>query len=264
MTTGSLDRSDLNQINFVVQNTQLSVVKDIVIGLVKDEFGKDSYYHYVRDEWGFPKTPDLTDVPYDAGFNDDATTRVFIGEKFRHDVQFYPQILVYTGSGRDEPISFNRNKETVKYGAQLFIDGYGNQTVVTTPEAFVFAGAWTGSINIDVHTLDIYSRDEIVKFLMIFFRDIRYEEFLRAGVAIKSVSSGAPSEGQDRQQRPLYKQTVTLDVRTEWRREIPVQSTVDIITFCCEFVRLDQEPRIASPNFTIQTLVELTDAMEEF
>src|SRR3989304_2944057 len=71
MTTGSFTRSDLNQIHNVVQNTHTNVVKDIIIGILRDEFSKDSYYHFVRDQYGFPYTPDLTNKPLGAGYSDD-------------------------------------------------------------------------------------------------------------------------------------------------------------------------------------------------
>src|SRR5690606_27391752 len=108
---------------------------------IRDEFSKDSYYHYVKDEFGFPKTPDLTNVPLGAGFNDDVTTRIFIGEHFRHDAIFYPALLVKMGSMTSTPISINRNKETVKYDVTKVIDGYGNERLFTIPTHFVFAGA---------------------------------------------------------------------------------------------------------------------------
>lgn len=261
MKTGSFSRTDLNQINHVVQNTQHNVVKDIIIGVLRDEFAKDSYYRYVADSWGFPKTPDLTDKSLFSGFSDDETTRIFIGEAYRHNVIYYPAVLVKYGSINYVPISLNREKETIKYEPITVSDSFGNSKIFNLPTHYVFAGAWEGTVNIEVITRDILSRDEISSFCMLLFQDIRYEEFLRAGIAIKSVSASPPTESLDRKQEPLYKETITLNIRSEWRREIPVESIIDAINFVIEFGRVDVEPETTAHNLSISTTVNLLDAI---
>jgi hypothetical protein len=263
MATGDLHRTDLYGIWNVVQNTQLSYPKELVISILRDEFAKDSYYHFQKDEWGFPKTVDHTDLEQDAGYNDDASTRLFIGEAFRWDVIYYPAIIVRAGGSTYTPISFNRNKETVKYEATVISDGYGNTQTYTRPTHFVLAGAWEGSIQIDVMTRDILSRDNLVSICNLLFTDIRFEEFLRAGLFIKKISAGSPSEAEDRQgQDKLYKQSITLDVRSEWRREIPIDTVIDAINICVDFGRTDVTPPTFAPNLTINTLVSLIDQIE--
>jgi hypothetical protein len=108
------------------------------------------------------------------------------------------------------------------------------------------------------------SRDELASFCEILFEDIRWEEMRRAGVMIKpgSVSVGSPSEGQDRQNEPLYKTTVTMEARTEWRREIPVDNVVDAISFCVDFGRLDASPPTIAPNLSIGTTVQLINQID--
>lgn len=262
MTTGSFTRSDLNNIHHIVQNTNMNVVKDIITSVIRDEFSKDSYYHYVSDVYGYPKTPDLTNFPLNAGVNDDETTRIFIGEHFRHDVVFYPAILIKMGGISYVPLSINREKETVKYDALKIMDANGNEKVYHTPTHFVFAGAWEGSVSLDIYARDILARDEITSTCMLILQDIRYEELVRAGVAIRKVSASAPSESQDRDQEPLYKCSITADIRTEWRREIPVFSTIDAINICVEFGNLGVDPPIISPNLTVNTRVSLIDTIE--
>lgn len=263
MTTGSFTRTDLNDIHHVVQNTQTNVVKDIVSGILRDEFSKDAFYHFVRDEWGYPKTPDETNMDLDAGFADEQTTRIFIGERFRHDAIFYPAIFIKMGAVNYVPISINRNKETVKYDAMKVVDGYGNEKVFTTPTHYVFAGAWEGSVILDIFARDIETRDELAAMTSLMVQDIRYEELLRAGVAIRKVSIAGPSETQDRDQEPLYKTSVTLDIRTEWRREIPVESTLDAVNICVEFGNLTVNPPVIAPNLTINTQVSLLESIED-
>lgn len=264
MATGEILRHDLNRIHHVVQNTQLSRPKELLIGVLRDEFSKDSWYHYVADEWGYPKIPDHTDLPLGAGMQDDLTTRIFIGEAFKQEVTFYPAILVKAGSSKSTPISMNRNKETVQYEPIKVIDGYGNETVIATPTHFVLAGAWEGSMVLDIQTRDILSRDDLGAFCQVLFEDIRWEELRRAGVMIKpgSVSVGAPTEGDDRQNEKLYKTSVTMDIRTEWRREIPVSNVVDAISFCVDFGYLDATPVTIAPNLSISTVVQLINQID--
>lgn len=260
MTTGSRNITDLYEIHNIVQNTNIWYPKELIIGVLRDEFSKDSYYHYVRDEWGFPKTPSHLGLPPEAGLNDDATTRVYIGEAYRYDVIYYPAVLVRNGGGSYVPISFNRNKETVTYSPTVVVDGYGNQTIFATPRAFVTAGAWEGTINIDVLTRGIRSRDDLVEIVELICTDIRQEELRRAGLFIQRISHSAPSEGDDRNDK-LYKQTVTLNVRSEWRREIPITNLVEAINICIDFGNLQTQPAAIAPNLTISQTIQLVDAI---
>ncbi len=259
MATGSLTRSDLHQLYNVVQNTQEAVFKDIFIGLIKDAYKKDSYYHYVEDEFGFAKIVDLKGIPLEGGISDQQTTRIFIGEKFKRTAVFYPQILVATGGAKDFPVSFNMERGTVKNEAIRIVDGYGNEKDYIIPSAFIFAGAWEGSVTFDITTRDILSRDEITSFLMLFIRNIAYPDLLKAGITVKSVSSSGPSEDKDRQQEPLYKKTVTAEVRGEWRREIPVMNILDVISICIEIG--NTATGVFAPNLEINTRITLDEAI---
>lgn len=262
MAAGFNQTSDLYDIYNVVQNTMIRFPKDMIVSSLREYFAEDSYYHYVRDEWGFPKIPEHTDLAPGAGINNDVTTRIYIGEFHRFDGIYYPAVLVRSGGSKYVPISLSRNKGGVQYENTRFVDGYGNETVFSTPSVFFFDGAWEGSINIDILTRGIKARDDLVELISIFFTELRYEEFYKAGIAIKpSISIGAPGEGEDRNDK-LYKQSITLDIRTEWRREIPVTNILDIINFCADLGNLETTPHVYSPNLTINTTVELLDAIQ--
>lgn len=260
--TGSLHITDLYGLFNVVQNTQIVHPKELIIGVLRDHFSQDSYYHYVKDEWGFPKTGDVTDLPSEAGINDDSMTRLYIGEKYRFDAIWYPCILVYHGGSRNSPLSFNREKGTIKNDLTIVSDGYGNFTSFTTPSHFVLAGAWEGTINIDVMSRGIRSRDDLVELITLCLIDHRHDELLRAGVLVQpGVASGSPSEGEDRNDK-LYKQTITVPIRTEWRREIPVQTVVDAINICVDFGDLSTTPVNIAPNIEIRTVINLLETIE--
>lgn len=260
MPTVNTFRSDLQSLHNIVQNSMVTHPKEVFIESLREFFSDDAYYHYVRDEWGFPKTIDLTNVDLEAGYNDDITTRLFIGEPFRQDVIYYPAILIRHGGSSFVPISFNNEEGSVQWTARRFVDGYGNESLVQTPSHFIKAGAWEGTINIDIETRDSRSRDELVDFVSAHFIELRRRQLERSGVFVKKVSAGSPSESDDRNDK-LFKQTITCEIRTEWRREIPVTNVVDMISICVDFGNLDTNPPVLAPNLRIVTPVELINAL---
>ena len=70
MATNSIYKSDLNQLYGLVQSSMIVYPKEIIIQHLRDFFSKDSLYHYVKDEWGFSKKVDHTDLPLGAGLFD--------------------------------------------------------------------------------------------------------------------------------------------------------------------------------------------------
>jgi len=233
--------------------------KELVIAALRDFFSTDSFYHYVHDPWGFPKTPDLTDVPLEAGFSDNITTRLFIGEAYRFDVIYYPGIFVRHGGSTSVPISFNREAYCVQWGNMVFQDGYGNIKTFPVPEHFILAGAWEGTINIDIKARDLRARDDLVDLVSLLFVDVAFNDLVKSGLLVKGVTSGSPTESQDRNDW-VFQQTVSLQVRSEWRREIPVANVIDMIQFSVDFQRTDPPP--SGPialNLSIQTNKTILD-----
>jgi hypothetical protein len=234
--------------------------KEIIIASLRDYFSKDSLYHYVRDEWGFAKNVETKDLPLDAGLNNNLATRIFIGETFRFDGSFYPCILVRHNSSRYVPISINREGGRVEWGIRTFEDGYGNTTFFKYPKSFVFAGAWEGSISIDVITRSSRARDELVELVAMYFTDISFNNLKNAGVVCKPLSVGSPSEQDDRNDK-IFRQSITMDIRTEWRREIPVENILEVINFAVEFGNVENPDSPVASNLTIKNEISLLDAM---
>jgi len=261
--SGNIWKSDLYGLHNYTQNTLVSYPKQLFIETLREFFSQDSYYHYQRDEWGYAKVPDHTDLEPDAGLNDDVTTRIFIGEAYRYDVIYYPALLVKAGSFRSVPISMNRNKGVVQWGHTRIIDGYGNSTIFSTPEAFVQSGAWEGQISIDIETRSMRSRDELSDLICIAFVDTVHDDLKNAGVLIKSGSPqlSSPSEGEDRNDK-LFKQTVTFDIRGEWNRRIPTGNVIDVISLCVDLGNLATTPPDIGENIRISTTIELLDAIQ--
>lgn len=260
MTTNNFFKSDLYQIHSIVQNSMTLYPKELVIATLRDFFSRDTYYHYAHDHWGFPQTPDHTDLPINSGFTDDITTRVFIGESYRFDVIYYPALIVRHGGSTSVPISINRETAGVKWGSMVFEDGYGNIKTFPTPEHFIFAGAWEGSINIDVMTRDLRARDDLVDLISLLFVDIAFNDLVKSGLIVKGVSSGAPTETDDRNDH-VFRQTVTLQIRSEWRRNVPIGNIIEIINMGVEFGRTDPATEPIAPNLTINTGTTLMEML---
>ena len=79
------------------------------------------------------------------------------------------------------------------------------------------------------------------------------------GVIVKPITVGGPSETDDRNDK-LFRQTLTLDIRTEWRREVPVENTVDAILFTAVIQNFTNNNPPAV-NMTIKAELSLTDML---
>jgi hypothetical protein len=171
-----------------------------------------------------------------------------------------PAILIKSGGSRYVPISINRDKGGIQYEDLLYEDGYGNQTVLSKPKAFITAGVWEGSIVIDVLTRSLRSRDDLVELISMCFTEVSFDTLYDVGVIVKPINLGAASESDDRNDK-LFRQTLTLDIRTEWRREIPVGNLIDAVLFSVYFEDLSKPASAPAANLTINTEVSLTDLL---
>jgi hypothetical protein len=270
MSSNNFSKSDLFGLHHIIQSSMVVYPKEIIIATLRDFFSKDSYYHYSKDQWGFANTTDHTDLPPGAdlptNFNSNGaaqeglSTRLFIGENYRYDGIYYPAVLVKSGGSRSVPISINRDKGGVQYDNIVFEDGYGNQTVVNRPVSFYTAGAWEGSINIDIMTRSLRSRDDLAELIGMCFTEVTFDTLYDVGLIIKPLQIGAPTETYDRNDK-LFRQTLTLDIRTEWRREIPVGNLIDVILFTVNFQDLSRPESPVAANLTINTETSLTDIL---
>ncbi len=262
MATNNFFRSDLPNIYNVVQSTALAYSKDMIITILRDFFSRDSYYHYAKDEFGFAKTVDHTDLPLNAGLFDDSTTRIYIGENYRFDGIYYPALLLKANSIKYVPLSAYREGGATIYESTVYEDGYGNQKIINTPKSFLYAGVWEASFSIDIFTRSLRARDDLVELVLLCFSDIMFDSLRKAGIVIKPPQATSASESDDRNDK-LFKQSITLDARCEWRREIPVENIIDAIFFSLDLVNLQDPDAIPSPNLAINNKLSITDMMIE-
>lgn len=271
MSSNNFTKTDLFGIYNIVQYSMIVYPKEMIINTLRNLFSIDSYYHYSKDQWGFPNVTDHTDLPLGADLpsgpgshpelapNPILSTRLFIGENYPFDGIFYPAILVKSGGSRSVPISINRNQGTIDYSETIFEDGYGNQTLVRKPKSYVTAGAWEGSFIIDVQTRSLVARDQLVEIISTCFNEIHFDTLHEVGMVVRPPVIGAPSETDDRNDK-LFRQSITLDIRTEWRREIPIEGLIDAILFTVIFGGLtENSPN--SANLTINTETNFLDML---
>lgn len=260
MSSNNIFRSDLFRIHNIIQASMLVYPKEIIISTLRDLFSKDSYYHYSKDEWGFANTVDHTDLPPGSGIDDDLTTRVFIGENYRKNAVFYPAILVKSGGSKYVPISINRDQGSIQYDKVIFEDGYGNESIINRPISFITAGVWEGSIVIDIMTRSLRSRDELCQIIGMCFSELTVDSLYDIGIIVKPPVIGSPSETDDRNDK-LFRQSITLDIRTEWRREIPIGNIIDAIFFTTMFEDISRPDNPVPTNLTINTELNILDTL---
>jgi len=173
---------------------------------------------------------------------------------------FYPAIIVKKGGGKFVPISFNNNEGVVHYSVTRFIDGYGNESFVSTPSFIKKSGAWEGTMSIDIEAHSHRACNELTELIKSHFIEFARIDLQNSGVFIKGISHAGSSETDDRNGK-LYKDTVTCDLRTEWAREIPVSSVVDAVNLCVDFGNIEVQPNQIAPNIRVSTTIELSDIL---
>lgn len=217
-------------------NRQVAVThsKNLIIDALREYFKNDTFYKYVSDGFGFPMSPNLTNLPPDVQEN--RTTRIFIGDIYRFDKRYYPSITVRHTSGRYFPISMNQDVTAKKYRMDLVIDGYGNRSYIKVPTHTIITGAWEQSFEIIITSESVPDREELVDVVSSMFMAVDRQQLYEAGLFIKTSSLGGERE-EDWGNGKLYSQSITLDTFSEFRREIPIPSSslIETIHFCFKY-----------------------------
>lgn len=230
MATGHRVHSDLFRLSDFVQQTSVSHAKNLIIDALRENFKQDVFYRYTTDAFGFPLTPDMTDLPPDI--QEERATRIYIGDIFRFDKRFWPAIVTRYASGRTYHVSFNQ-EYTIKYRYDLVLDGYGGKSYVKVPTHTIVAGAWKQSFTIVIAAESVQDREELTDIVSSFFIAKTRQELYESGLFIESVSIGGERE-EDWGNEKVYLQDITLETYSEWRREIPIgsNSLIEMINFC--------------------------------
>jgi len=246
--------SDLFSLYDFVSQTAVSQGKNLIIDMLREYFRRDTVYAYRTNAYGFPLTPNTTDLPPDI--QEERTTRIHIGDIFRMDKRYWPSITVRHSSARYKPVSFNQNVETNKYRVDLVLDGYGNESYIRVPTHKVMAGAWDQTFEIKITTESIPDREELADIVSSFLINVSRESLYRAGLFIRSVSYGAESEEKYGNEN-VYMQSINVETYSEWRREIPVSNFVEILNFCFEYGLFKVSYGFEGVSVTDQVVLEI-------
>lgn len=231
MSTSHKVFSDLFELESFVKQTAISQGKNLLIDTLREHFRQDVYYRYGTDAFGFPLTPDHTDLPPDLG--EARTTRIWIGDIYRMDKRYLPSITIRQSGGQYYAISFNQN-ETTKYRVDLVLDGYGNRSLIKIPTHKVFVGGWNQTFQVQIAAESTPDREELADIVSSYLMGVTRLPTQDAGLFIKSVSFGGESE-EDFANEKVYIQTINVEAFSEWRREVPVDGVVETINFCFDY-----------------------------
>lgn len=254
MATSHRVYSDLFELANFVRQTAIGQGKNLLIDSLREHFKQDTIYRYNTDAFGFPLTPDLTDLPPDI--EETRTTRISIGDVFRYDKRYLPSLTVRQTGGRYFPISFNQ-EGTTRYRVDLVLDGYGNRSLIKVPSHKVYAGGWDQTFEVVIAAEDTLDREELSDIVQSYLIGVARQPLLDAGLFIKTTSSGGERE-EDWANDKIFMQSIMVETFSEWRREIPLASLVETINFCFEFGLL------GSDRFdSVVTSIGPTDAILE-
>jgi hypothetical protein len=231
MATSHRVYSDLFELADFVRQTAVAQGKNLLIDSLREHFKQDTIYRYGTDAFGFPLTPDLTDLPPDI--EETRTTRIFVGDIFRYDKRYLPSITVRQTSGRYYAVSFNQ-EGTTRYRVDLVLDGYGNRSLIKVPTHKVFAGGWDQTFEITVAAESTLDREELSDIVSSYLIGVARQPLQESGLFVKTVSYGGERE-EDWANDKIYMQPVTVETFSEWRREIPLDNLVETINFCFDF-----------------------------
>ena len=233
--SGMIVFSDIYQLYDIIKQGGIMMGRNLLIDTLREAYSADREFHYVSDKFGYPKTPSQLGLDPDAGTTDDLTTRIFIGSTHRDDISFYPALTVRPTNISYFPISFNRNRGTIRYGFQKLTDGYGNSEIIQVPVATIFTGAWDQSFEIKVSSRSLEDVTSLADGVMVILQEVYNDDLLRNGLFIKKVSAGGQSEENRGEADPVYHIAISVETYSEWRREIPISNLIERIQLCFSF-----------------------------
>lgn len=232
--TGMFVFSDVYSLDNITRHVGIVHGRNLIVDTLKEVFARDREYHYVSDIFGYPKTPDHTNLELDAGIEDDETTRIFIGTSYRYEQAYLPAISVRQTSSTYRPISFNQNKWNLEFSRQRTEDGYGNVDWISVPSRYTFAGAWDQSFEIKVVSNSQEDTAAIADIVMISLQNTYRDILERNGLFVKQISAGGENAESINSNDPVFSIAITANTYSEWRREIPVANLVERIQVCFE------------------------------
>lgn len=240
----------------VIQNVSIVQPKNLLIDTFRRYFANDNYFTYRADEYGFPLTVDMTDLTVDSP----QTTKILISDSFRHEIKSYPAILIKSNGGKYSPISFNQ-EGTIKYRKDLIDLGNGSTKIVRTPTHKVYAGIWDMSFDIEIYSESHPELEELTEICQMILQYTSFNELRANGLLIKSLSIGGHS-AKEYANDYIFSHTISIDTRSEWRVEIPLENLIERIAFYFDIERhanLWQTDESQVQNLKYSDIIDLAD-----
>jgi hypothetical protein len=211
--------------NHIVQNVAIVQPKNLIIDILRMHFSRDNIYTYRADEFGFPLVPNLTGLDVDSPL----TTKILISDVYRYEMKFYPNITIKSGGGSYVPLSINQ-EGTVKYRLDLVEDENGAVSTTKTPTHRVYAGVWEMNFDITIYSESHSELEEITEIVKMILTYVSWQELRANGLFIKSINVGSEN-AEPYANDYVFSHTITINTRSEWRVEIPLENIIERIVF---------------------------------
>lgn len=242
--------------NYVIQNSAFIHPKNILIDTLRHYFSFDNTYTYRSDEYGFPLIVDLSGTDLDT----ELSTEILISDTYRYDARFFPAIIIKNSGGSYKPISFNQN-QTTKYKIDILEDDFGNKKTVNVPTHVVLDGAWEVNFDVSIYSESMVELEELAEIVTMMLQYRAWRDLRANGLFIKSLSfSGENAEPYANDF--IYSHSITLNCRSEWRVEIPIENLVERVNFYFESTKtpaIFNRETLSPIKYKFSDLVELTN-----
>jgi hypothetical protein len=244
-TTAFIANSDIYVLDKIVQNTAMEAGRNLIIDQLREGFSRDRMYRWVPDSWGFGKTPAGTELPPDAGMDDASSTRLYIGAQYKNAASFLPAIIVKQNSLQYKAVSFNQNKWDLEFGSVPVMDESGKVTFISAPVSYSFVGLWESEFEVKIISRSLVDTTRLHDIIAVMLQSTYRYTLQQSGLFIKEIrSTGEQAEtygGND----PYYFSTISFGTISEWRRRIPISSSIERIQVCVDLdiIETDIPPR---------------------
>ena len=242
--------------NYIVQNSAIHHPKNLLIDTLRHYFSFDNTYTYRSDEYGFPLVRDLSGTEPDT----ELSTEILITDTYRFDARFFPAIIIKNSGGSYKPISFNQN-QTTKYRNDIIEDDFGTKKRVSIPTHIVLDGAWDVNFDVSVFSESMVELEELTEIITMILQYRAWRDLRANGLFIKTLNfSGENAEPYANDF--VYSHSITINCRSEWRVEIPIENLVERVNFYFESTKtpsIISSGPVSPIKYRFSDLVELTD-----
>lgn len=234
-TVDFLRKFDISH-NLLSENT-----KTILIQTLREVFTNDLVHPYKADEAGFPILPKFRFIDSDEEGGIDGVewgndpsntiTSIVITDIYRYDTKFLPAVTVRLSSGQNKDISFNQEWGSLKWAEREVLRG-GTVRFEKYPSHFIFSGSWIQNYTITIMSEDTLTRELLSDKIALILMHLKRRELEKKGVFVQNVSMGAETEEEaDDRNEKYYNASLSIEVYTEWYREIPIYALVEKLNF---------------------------------